>query len=176
MVEKGIIYFEKCGEENTETTIKASKRRAEELEIKNIVVSTTRGNTALRTRDIFNEPETNIVAVTLSYGVLKSYGDNFIMSEEVRMRLIESGVKVHTGLHAFGHNVGASFRKKWKGESVESVVQDTLYRFCVGMKVCVEAVLMAVDAGLIPVDEEVISIGGTGWGADTAVVIKPDFP
>jgi hypothetical protein len=32
---------------------------------------------------------------------------------------------------------------------------------------------MAADAGLIRTDEEVISIGGTARGADTALVIKP---
>ena len=38
---------------------------------------------------------------------------------------------------------------------------------------CVEIVLMAADMGLIPIEEEVISIGGTRTGADTAVVIQP---
>jgi len=42
-----------------------------------------------------------------------------------------------------------------------------------GTKVCVEIVLMAADAGLIPVDKDVIAIAGTGRGADTALRIKP---
>ena len=45
--------------------------------------------------------------------------------------------------------------------------------FSQGMKVCVEIVVMAADMGLIPIEEEVISIGGSRTGADTAVVIKP---
>ena len=32
---------------------------------------------------------------------------------------------------------------------------------------------MAADAGLIPVDSEIIAIAGTAKGADTAVVLKP---
>jgi len=32
---------------------------------------------------------------------------------------------------------------------------------------------MAADAGLIRTDEEAIAIGGSGGGADTAVVLKP---
>jgi hypothetical protein len=32
---------------------------------------------------------------------------------------------------------------------------------------------MALDAGMIPYGEEVIAVGGTGRGADTAVIIKP---
>jgi len=33
--------------------------------------------------------------------------------------------------------------------------------------------LMAADAGLVRTDEDIISIGGTAQGADTALVIKP---
>jgi hypothetical protein len=40
------------------------------------------------------------------------------------------------------------------------------------MKVCVEIILMAANAGLIRQGEDVISIGGTDIGADTAVVIR----
>jgi len=34
---------------------------------------------------------------------------------------------------------------------------------------------MAADAGLVRVDEEIVSIGGTGRGADTAVVLQPSY-
>ncbi len=42
-----------------------------------------------------------------------------------------------------------------------------------GMKVAIEISFMAADAGLISTDEEVIAIGGTVSGADTAIVVKP---
>ena len=42
-----------------------------------------------------------------------------------------------------------------------------------GLKVAVEIALMAADAGLVRTDEDIISIGGTGRGADTAAVIRP---
>jgi len=41
------------------------------------------------------------------------------------------------------------------------------------MKVACEIALMAADAGLVRTDEDVISIAGTGRGADTAVVLRP---
>ena len=41
------------------------------------------------------------------------------------------------------------------------------------MKVCYEVAVMAIDAGLIPHGEEIIAVGGSGRGADTAVVMKP---
>ena len=39
--------------------------------------------------------------------------------------------------------------------------------FCDGVKVCHEITLMAADSGLVPLGADVISIGGTGRGADT---------
>jgi hypothetical protein len=44
--------------------------------------------------------------------------------------------------------------------------------FSQGVKVCVEISIMAADAGLIPTDEEVIAIGGTARGVDSALVLK----
>ena len=40
------------------------------------------------------------------------------------------------------------------------------------MKVCFEITLMAADAGVIPIGENVIAVAGQGRGADTAIVIK----
>ena len=42
-----------------------------------------------------------------------------------------------------------------------------------GMKVCVEISMMAADAGLVELHEPIVAIGGTGYGSDTAVVIRP---
>jgi len=44
------------------------------------------------------------------------------------------------------------------------------------MKVCVEIILMAADAGLIAMDKEVLAIAGTDEGADTCIVVKPAYP
>ena len=44
------------------------------------------------------------------------------------------------------------------------------------MKVAVECLLMAADAGLLDMGREIITIAGTGSGADTAIVCKPAYP
>jgi len=49
----------------------------------------------------------------------------------------------------------------------------TLRTFGQGTKVAVEIAVMAADAGLVRTDEDVISMGGTASGADTALVIQP---
>ena len=48
----------------------------------------------------------------------------------------------------------------------------TLRFFGQGMKVVVEIAAMAADAGVIPVDEDVIVVAGSNRGADTAVVLR----
>ena len=43
-----------------------------------------------------------------------------------------------------------------------------------GTKVCIEITVMASDANLVPMDgSDIIAIGGSGKGADTAWVIRP---
>jgi hypothetical protein len=49
-------------------------------------------------------------------------------------------------------------------------VAQTLYLFSQGMKVCVEVIAMACDAGLVPEGVQVVSCAGTGHGSDTAIV------
>jgi len=57
--------------------------------------------------------------------------------------------------------------------AIGDVVAMTLRMFGQGMKVACEIAAMAADAGLVRTDEEIITIGGTGRGADTAVVVQP---
>ncbi|MDQ1278812.1 MAG: uncharacterized protein QG670_72 [Thermoproteota archaeon] len=172
-MEKNIIYFEKKGVSNTNRTIEAARKRAEELGIKDVVVASSHGGTALKVAEAFQKMKENIVAITIS----SSFGEEgWVMTEEERKKLIVKGIRVLTCLHSLGDNVSSAFIEKNGGTSIEEVVRETLYRFSQGMKVCVEIVMMAADAGLIDVDKEVIAIAGTGEGADTAVVVKPSYP
>jgi len=172
-MKKTIAYFEETGPRNTEETIKLVKERAAELGIRDIVVASSHGGTGLKVAEAFNDPKVNIVAVT----ICESYRDQgWTMTEKERQKVLAKGIKVLTGIHALGDDVGSAFTEKFGGPTVDEAVRETLYRFCQGMKVAVEIVLMAADAGLIPVDREVIAIAGTDRGADTAIVVKPSYP
>jgi hypothetical protein len=172
MVKKDVTYFEKAGPRNTNETIKLVKERALELGIRDIVVASTHGGTALKVAEAFEIDKTNIVAVTICEGFR---AEGWTMTVEERRRLQDRGVKVLTSIHALGDDIGRAFTEKRGGTTINDAVRETLYRFCQGMKVCVEIVLMAADAGLIPVDKEVIAVAGTGGGADTAIVVKPAY-
>lgn len=171
-MEKTTIYFEKTGPENTDKLLSAAKMRAEELGINDIVVATTHGSTAIKAQEAFG-PDANIVAVTISEG-FKDKG--WTITESERKALEDRGIRVLTSTHALGGDVGSAFTDKYGGGYPVRAVRDTLYRFGQGMKVAVEIVLMAADAGLIGMDGEVMAIAGTGDGADTCIVVKPAYP
>ena len=171
-MEKKIIYFEKTGPENTDKLLQLAKERADELGISDLVVATTHGGTALRALEVFASPGLNLVAVTISEG----YKDRgWCITEQERRRLEEKGIKVLTATHTLGDGVASAFAEKYGGKPLEEVVRDAFYRFGQGMKVCVEIVLMAADAGMVSMDGEVMVIGGTSSGADTCIVVKPTY-
>ena len=68
---------------------------------------------------------------------------------------------------------GRAVRRKLGTYELEELVAFTLRTFGQGMKVAVEIALMAADAGLVRTGTPCISIGGTGEGADTAILLLP---
>jgi hypothetical protein len=106
--EKSILYFDEVGEKNTDETLKATKKRAEELGIKNIVVASTRGGTGVKVVEAFKGY--NVVVVTHSTG-LREPGKQELL-EENRKKIEAGGGKILTTGHAFG-GVSRAVRKKF---------------------------------------------------------------
>lgn len=174
LTELKVKYFEKPGQDNTTETLAAAKAAADQLGITTIVVASTRGNTAEQAVTAFDPGTYNLVVVTHNYGFAKP--GECEMSEETRAALIEKGVKVVTGGHALSGVESAYMKKKALSHWTPTALFQRALRWmvCDGFKVCIEIVPMAVDAGAVrDVAADVIAIGGTGRGADTACVIKP---
>jgi hypothetical protein len=162
------VYFKKTGKENTGKTLEAAAKRAEELGIQNVVVASTSGETGLMAANIFASK--NLVIVSHSTGFVKP--DYQELMPEFRKKIEEAGAKILTCQHALG-GVGRAVRKKLETYELEEIIAYTLRIFGEGTKVAVEIALMAADAGLIPTIEPCISVGGTGQGADTAMLLQP---
>ncbi len=64
-------------------------------------------------------------------------------------------------------------RKKFNTAIIGDIVANILRIFGQGMKVVCEIAVIAADGGLVRTDEEIIAIGGTSRGTDTAVVLRP---
>jgi hypothetical protein len=162
------VYFEEPGSENTLETLKLAKERAEALGIGSVVVSSTTGETGVKASEVFKGY--NLVVVSHVTGFTKPDVQQF--SAKSRDIIEGNGAKVLTSAHAFG-TLGRAVNKKFGTLEVDGLVSAVLRLFGQGVKVACEIACMAADAGLIRTDEEVISIGGTGSGVDTAMVLKP---
>jgi len=55
-------------------------------------------------------------------------------------------------------------------------MRETFYTLGQGFKVAVEVVLTAVACGLLEPYQDVIGVGGTSRGADTALVLRATYP
>ena len=167
--EKPCRYFKEPGPNNTEKVLEFASARAKELMVKKVLMATNSGNTAFKALDLFDAGIT-IIAVSHVSGFIKPNVQE--MKEEARQELESKGVKVLTCQHAFG-GIGRAIRNKLSTYQIDEIIAFTLRTFGHGTKVAIELALMAADAGLVRTDEDVISIGGTGKGADAALLIQP---
>ncbi len=166
--ERNVVYFQTAGKQNTDTLLKVVKEYVEREGIKDIIVASTTGETGAKAAKIFEGY--NVVVVTHCFGFQKP-GENEL-KEEFREEIQRSGAKIFTGTHALS-SVERAVRKNFGTIEPLELIASTLRLMGEGTKVCVEITLMAADAGLIPVDRDVVAIAGTGKGADTALRIKP---
>jgi hypothetical protein len=162
-------YFIKPGGKNTNAVFEAVSRRAKELSIGTVLIATCSGRTAFAALKVLDK-NIKIIAVTHVTGYAKP---NFQeLDEKDRQELESQGVTVLTCQHAFG-GVGRGVRNKLSTYQVDEIMAYTLRIFGQGVKVAIELALMAADAGLVRIDEDIISMGGTARGIDTALVIQP---
>ncbi len=147
-IDRPCRYFRKPGPENTEAVIEAVARRLEGERIRWVVVASTSGKTGVRFAEAL-KGKADVVAVS---------------HERMRSKLKEEigrlgGIaldETHLPLHKRGMDK----------------IRNTLYTLGQGFKVAVEVILIAADEEIIKPREDVIGVGGTGRGADTAIVAK----
>jgi len=161
------MYFDKPGKDNTQQTLKLAAQRAKELEIKEVVVASTTGYTAYKAVEIFDGPR--ITVVTYHSGFKEPFKSE--MPEDVKEDLYKKSVTVIAASHALS-GVERAIAKKHSGVYPVLIMADTLRLFGQGTKVAVEVTVMAADAGALS-GNDIIAVGGSGRGADTALVLKP---
>jgi hypothetical protein len=138
--------------------------------IRQVVVATSTGETGVRFLEVLTGEPVELVCVTHHAGFRN--GDLLDLEPEYASELREAKVPVLIAGHSLS-GVGRSISARFGGATAVEVIAQTLRLFGQGTKVCVEVVVMAADAGLIPTNADVISVGGTGRGADTALVLRP---
>jgi len=167
---KNITYFKTPGKVNTEKTVELATTYAKENNIKQIVVATYSGETALKVKE--KAPDLEVIAVTLHAGTNSK--EKKEAWEKNLEKLKEKGVIPVRGVQSLS-GVERAMHKRYGGMFPLMLLSDALRLLSDGAKVGVEVSLMAADAGYISPDKEVISIAGTGGGADTALLLKPTY-
>ena len=167
------VYFDKPGgEENTNATLSLARNRADELGIKTVVVASTVGGTAVKAVDVFQGLK--VIIVTHVAGFREPNTQEF--TEENHKIVASKGATILTTAHAFGgvhRSLTTGGGHPAPSNNIGDIIAMTLRTFGQGTKVALEVAAMAADAGLVSTDEEIVSIGGTGRGADTALVLQP---
>lgn len=159
-------YWPVSGKANTQATCAMALKRAEELAIQDIVIASNTGETA---RLLVDKVE-NLVVVTHHVGFREPGQDEMTRGE--REHLTDRGVRLVTASHLFG-GIDRAVSNKFGGSYPGGLVAQTLRLLGQGTKVCLEIATMAMDAGVLPWGRDVIAVGGSGRGADTAIVLRP---
>jgi uncharacterized protein len=160
------VYWDKKGQECTEDTVLAAIQAAKEKGIRIIIVASNTGATA----ELFANKGLEVICVTHVNGFVNP-GENE-MTTENRSKLEALNIKVLTTTHVLS-GAERAFSSKFAGIYPVEIIANTLRMFGQGVKVGVEIATMALDSGLIPFGESIIAVGGSGRGADSAIIMKP---
>jgi hypothetical protein len=170
-VEK-ITYFEDTGKwrENTAAVVDIVATELRSSRVKHVVFATCRGYTGAQFAPVAKaNPRVSFVGVAMASPVDKLYDVKW----DARWGRImdQAGVKLIRGTHALTGGVDRALCQTFDGGFPPgAIIAHTLYLFSQGMKVAVEVIAMACDAGVLPEGVKVIACGGTGSGADTAIL------
>jgi hypothetical protein len=167
-----ITYFEDTAkaEENTRAVVDLVGQYLKAHPVGHVVVASNTGYVGAQFAPLAKaHPKVNFVAVKMAPAIDRIY--DVVCDESCRKVMAEAGVKLVTGIHGLTGGVDRALRSKFDGGfPPTAIIAETLYLFSQGMKVCVEIIAMAVDAGVVPEGVELISCAGTGHGSDTAIV------
>ena len=180
MTKRMVQFFESVGEENTNEVIKTVVDRAEEGGIEAVIVASISGKTSAKVAEQLKKRGLRIKVICISGPPSwKKYPEyKFpLIKEEMRKRLDALGIKVINDVEEPFKPI--TFRNWWEKKTVEVFRPEAdlfwMSLICVsghGFRTAVEVVFMAEEAEVINKGEMVISIAGTGTGADTAIVMK----
>jgi hypothetical protein len=176
-----VQFFESVGEENTNEVIKTVVDRAEEGDIEAVVVASVSGRTSIKVAEQLKRRDLGIKVVCVSGPPSwKKYAPEYrfpLIENEMRGEMDALGIRVIDDVEEPFKPI--TFRNWWERKTVEVLRPESdlfwMSLICVGghgFRTAVEVVFMAEEARIISKGELVISVAGTGTGADTAIVMK----
>jgi len=165
------FYFPEASRSVTQEVISLVREFLKDnSDITHIIAATTEGASGVLISKSFTDK--TVIIVSHQTGFAKPNENE--LSEENYTQIVENGAKVLTTTHAFA-GVPRGIRRElgtWQATEIIAVAYRT---FGQGTKVCAEIAMMAADAGLVPIDTDLVCIAGTGRGADTAWIVRPTY-
>lgn len=170
---KDTFYFNVCGQINTEKTLELAIQRANELNLKKLVVASETGLSALKAVDMLRGSEMNLIIITSAAGTRIEntvIGDLRIgiPDQKIWNRLERNGAKIVRATDPL-YNIGAALEHMGV-PTLATLVRLSLKMISSGTAVCVTAILMATDNGILREGEEVVAVAGSWIGLDSALV------
>jgi len=173
-VASSIFYFRNEGRTNLESTLCKALERAVEKDIAKIVVFTADGEGIFSLHKMLMDKNVNnmkIIGVTFPQnrpfyteekdGKMEKFFPK-TSDSEIKEAIRKIGIPLVQGVMPFEEVIVPGAK-----QSNMRIIKETLGLFSGGMQLCVQAALMATDAGCVDIGESVIAVA-----ADTAIVVK----
>jgi len=162
LIKRETIYYEDGGAKHTEATLNAVLHAAKELGIKTVLVASTSGDTGVKAAQLFKGSGVQLIVVGHQMGFPVAKVQQFKPENWEKIEALGGVVNLGTDV------VTNSIRRRQRlGNSPMSIICQTIISHKV--KVNVEIVAKACDAGQVIPGDHVISVAGSHKGADTAV-------
>jgi hypothetical protein len=169
-------YFGEAGKQNTDAVARAVLERLEEGDIQTVVMASTTGYTALRFADALQGREGIALVSVAETPLIREWGFEYpCLLPEAKAELEIRGVIVADKVPYLFHS-SVLDDSRWKAPTPAEILRETLYAFGQGLKVAVEVAMLAAASGYVEPFQDVIAVGGTSRGADTAIVVRATFP
>jgi hypothetical protein len=171
---KTIFYFDTCGQVNTEKTLELAIKRGLELKIKEMVVASETGLSALEAAKMLKDSGIDLIVVTSAAGteIKNTVIGNLkigISDKNIWSQLNKAGARIVRATDPL-HNIDAVLEEKGI-PTIAMLMRRSLGMVSSGTAVCVGATLMATDSGLLKKGQEVVAVAGSWVGLDTAIVV-----
>jgi len=170
---RNVVYFETPGFVNTSSVVDAIRERINLGDVESVVVPVTTGRTA-ETFDSQLKDKIGIITISeeevmLAFKNLTIPAQSSVEeSDSARKHLQDLPEEIPYWLRRDTIDMSLlPFSGKTYG-----AVREILYAFGQGMKVAVEVSLAAVELGKVKPNVKIIAVGGTGEGADTAIIVR----
>ncbi len=180
IITRETYYYKFKGEVNTEHVIKVAVQRALEVGASALIVASETGRSALKVAKTLKSLSTDLKLVVVTHPPSETWGPLGKIPIGLRhprnvkaLKCLESlGAIIVQGTRPLAppsRSVG------WEQPLPEVIIDKVLSIFGQGIKIAIEASLMATDAGAVNRGDIVVSLGGTFKGLDAAIVAKTTY-